>query len=45
MLFSGMLIASLGAVMDVAMSVATSLHEIKKKKALIYLQRRYLSRA
>lgn len=31
MLFSGILIASLGAVMDVAMSVATSLHEIKEK--------------
>lgn len=29
MLFSGILIASLGAVMDVAMSVATSLNEIK----------------
>ena len=31
MLFSGILIASLGAVMDVAMSVVTSLHEIKEK--------------
>ena len=29
MLFSGILIASLGAVMDVAMSVSSSLHEIK----------------
>ena len=33
MLFSGILIASLGAVMDVAMSVATSLHEIKEKSS------------
>lgn len=32
MLFSGILIASLGAVMDVAMSVSTSLHEIKEQK-------------
>lgn len=31
MLFSGILIASLGAVMDVAMSVSTSLYEIKEK--------------
>lgn len=30
MLFSGILIASLGAVMDVAMSVSSSLHEIKQ---------------
>lgn len=30
---SGILIASLGAVMDVAMSVATSLHEIKEKSS------------
>ena len=33
MLFSGILIASLGAVMDVAMSVATSLHEIKRRES------------
>ena len=33
MLFSGILIASLGAVMDVAMSVSTSLHEIKEQKS------------
>lgn len=32
MLFSGILIASLGAVMDVAMSVSTSLHEIKEQR-------------
>lgn len=32
MLFSGILIASLGAVMDVAMSVATSLNEIKRNR-------------
>lgn len=31
MLFSGILISSLGAVMDVAMSVASSLNEIKQK--------------
>ena len=32
MLFSGILIASLGAVMDVAMSVSSSLHEIKENR-------------
>lgn len=35
MLFSGILIASLGAVMDVAMSVSTSLHEIKEQRSEI----------
>ena len=41
MLFSGILIASLGAVMDVAMSVSSSLHEIKRKTDLTYQQRKY----
>ncbi len=35
MLFSGILIASLGAVMDVAMSVSTSLHEIREQNPMI----------
>ena len=36
MLFSGILIASLGAVMDVAMSVSSSLHEIKENRPDIF---------
>ena len=35
LLYSGILIASLGAVMDVAMSVSTSLHEIKEQRSEI----------